>query len=168
MDINPNVPPNAKRDVIVQLLKKHLGWIIFLLTKSEQLYNMSDMKENNRVPQLKKLMQKRDLLMEKTSRHKNILRGTIIERGNICGKKNCRCKRKHKPVLHGPYKYLSHRSREKTNMIFLNDEKLIHAVKGVKGYEKLTKLLYEISELNFKILRYHYKKIDIIHEEEKL
>ena len=131
-----------------------------MLTKSEQLYNISDMKEANRVPQLKKLMKRRDLLMENISRHKNILRGTIIERGNICGKKNCRCKRKDRPVLHGPYKYLSHRSRWKTNMIFLNGEKLMHAIEGVKGYEELTNILYEISELNFKILRYHYKKID--------
>jgi hypothetical protein len=44
-------------------------------------------------------------------------------------------------------------------MIFLNKQKLEHAVKGVKEYNELWNLIYEVSEINFKILRYHHDKL---------
>lgn len=109
--------------------------------------------------QLKRMIQKRDSLLKKLSTYKNLLRGTIVNRGNICGKPNCRCKDKKKPILHGPYSYLSHRSRTKANMIFLNDKKIGYANMGIRQYRELIKLIYEISEINFNILRYHYKEL---------
>lgn len=105
------------------------------------------------------LIKKRDKLVGELGKHKYLLRGTILSRGNICGNPNCRCKRKKNPQLHGPYKYLSHRSRKKTNMIFLNKKKEKYAVKGTDEYQKLIELIYKISEINFKILRYHYHKL---------
>lgn len=107
--------------------------------------------------QLKQLLKERDKLVSKLSGYKYILRGTIIKRGNICGKAVCICKRKNNPVLHGPYQYLSHRSLKSINMIFLNKKKLSYAVKGVKEYNEIMNLVYRIAEINFKILRYYYK-----------
>lgn len=109
--------------------------------------------------QLKRLIQRRDLLLGKLISYKGVLRGTIVERGNICGKPNCRCKRKNRPQLHGPYKYLSHRSKTRTNMIFLNNKKMIYASKGVGQYHEIINLIYKISEINFNILRYHYEEL---------
>jgi len=109
--------------------------------------------------QLKRLFKERNTLVGKLSGYTHILRGTIIRRGNICGKAVCICKRKNKPVLHGPYSYLSHRSKKSINMIFLNKKKLSYAAKGVKEYSEVTDMLYRISEINFEILRYHYARL---------
>lgn len=108
---------------------------------------------------LKQLLAKRDALIGRLCDYKYILRGTVIKRGNICGKPNCRCKRKGEPTLHGPYSYLSHRSMKTTNMIFLNKKKLKFALRGIMEYQQLIKLIYQISEMNFKALRYHYDKL---------
>lgn len=108
---------------------------------------------------IKDLIQRRDELVEKLSRFKYILRGTIITRGNICGNPNCRCKRKKDPQLHGPYKYLSHRSRKRVNMIFLNKKKQKYANKGIEQYQELIGTIYKISEINFELLRYHYNEL---------
>lgn len=109
--------------------------------------------------QLKRLLKERDALVDKLSGYKHLLRGTIVRRGNICGKTVCICKRKNNPVLHGPYSYLSHRSRKSINMIFLNKKKLPYAAKGVKEYNEAIDTLYRISEINFEILRYHYERL---------
>ncbi len=105
---------------------------------------------------LKVLIKKRDALASRLRGYKQILRGTIIRRGNVCGTAVCRCKRAKNPVLHGPYPYLSHRSRKSINMIFLNKKKLPIAANGVREYNEIIELIYRISEINFEILRYHY------------
>jgi len=115
---------------------------------------MSDMQPTSSA--LKLLIKRRDMLAARLSGYKYTLRGTIIRRGNICGKGVCICKRKNNPVPHGPYNYLSHRSRKSINMIFLNKKKLPYALKGIKEYNEAIDLIYQMSETNFKILRYHY------------
>jgi hypothetical protein len=105
-------------------------------------------------------LKERNDIVSTLSLYKNILRGTIVKRGNICGKTGCRCKKKHKPLLHGPYDYLSHRSRKKTQMIFLNKIKKKYAVGGIREYHELIDKIYRISEINFKILRYRYQDLD--------
>ncbi len=104
-------------------------------------------------------MRERSALVRKLAGYKYLLRGTIIKRGNICGTPNCKCKRKTNPILHGPYNYLSHRSRKKINMIFLNKRKFPYAHKGVIEYAGLIDTVYRISEINFEILRYHYARL---------
>lgn len=108
---------------------------------------------------LKQLLKERDKLAAKLSGYKQILRGTIIERGNVCGKAVCICKRKGNSVLHGPYQYLSHRSKKSTNMIFLNKKKLTIARAGVREYDEIIDLIYRIAEINFEILRYHHERL---------
>ena len=109
-----------------------------------------------RTAHLSKLIKKRDSLAARLGGCKYILRGTIVKQGNICGKAICRCKRKDNPVPHGPYNYLSHRSRTGINMIFLTKKKLSYARAGVREYNEAIDLVYRIAEINFKILRYHH------------
>ena len=108
---------------------------------------------------LKQLLKERDKLASKLSGYRYILRGTIIKRGNICGKAVCICKRKPNPILHGPYQYLSHRSKKSINMIFLNTKKLPIAKVGVQEYDEEIELIYRIAEINFEILRYHHERL---------
>jgi len=114
---------------------------------------MSDMGQDI---SLNRLVKERNSLVGKLAGYKHILRGTLVNRGNICGKPGCKCKR---GFLHGPYYYLAHRSLKGANMIFLNKTKLPHAKKGLEEYKRLTELIYKVSEINFKILRYHYAKL---------
>jgi hypothetical protein len=118
---------------------------------------MSDMKTHTVC--LKELLGKREALVKRLGSLKHILRGSIVKQGNICGKPVCICKRKKNPVLHGPYSYLSHRSRKAFNTIFLNKKKLSIAEEGVKEYNEAIDLLYRLAEINFRILRYHYDKL---------
>ena len=108
---------------------------------------------------LKALLKERDKLAVRLSGYRHILRGTIIERGNICGKAVCICKRRNNPVLHGPYQYLSHRSKKSINMIFLNKKKFVLARAGVREYDEIIELIYRIAEINFEILRYHHERL---------
>ena len=108
---------------------------------------------------LKELFNKRKALVKRLGALSHILRGSIVKQGNICGKAVCVCKRKKNPVLHGPYSYLSHRSRKAFNTIFLNKKKLSRAAKGVREYSELIDLIYRISEINFEALRYHHTRL---------
>src|SRR3989338_6806637 len=108
---------------------------------------------------LEELVNKRSALVKRLGGLKYILRGSIVKQGNVCGKAVCRCKRKKNPIPHGPYNYLSHRSRKSINMIFLNKKKLPYSVKGVKEYNEAIDTLYRISEINFEILRYHHERL---------
>ena len=118
---------------------------------------MSDMRTHT--ANLKDLLNRRNLLVKRLSGLKHILRGSIVKQGNVCGKSICKCKRKNNPVLHGPYSYLSHRSRKVNNTIFLTKLKLSYAKKGIREYDEAIELIYRIAEINFEILRYHHEKL---------
>jgi len=108
---------------------------------------------------LKDLLNKRDMMVKSLSGFKYILRGTIVKHGNVCGKAVCRCKRKNSPILHGPYSYLSNRSRKSINTIFLTRRKLPYAKRGIREYDEAIDIIYRIAEINFKILRYHHSEL---------
>jgi len=108
---------------------------------------------------LNELLQKRGQIVKKLAALKHILRGSIVKQGNICGKPVCKCKRTNNPLLHGPYNYLSHRSRKSNNTIFLTNRKLVVAKKGVREYNEAIELIYRIAEINFEILRYHHERL---------
>jgi hypothetical protein len=108
---------------------------------------------------LEELLGKRKALAKRLGALSHILRGSIIKQGNICGKAVCICKRGKNPILHGPYNYLSHRSRKSGNTIFLTSQKLIAAKKGVREYDEAIDIIYRIAEINFKILRYHHERL---------
>jgi len=118
---------------------------------------MSDMGTND--VNLKELLNKRKALVKRLGGLKYILRGSIVKQGNVCGKAVCKCKREKNPIPHGPYNYLSNRSRKSMNTIFLTDRKLVIAKRGVHEYNEAIELIYRIAEINFKILRYHHTRL---------
>jgi len=112
-----------------------------------------------KIPSYNNLIKQRDSLLKKITSTSFVLRGSLRRHGNICGNPKCRCKHPKHPKLHGPYDYLSHRYDNKTQTIFLNEKKLDYATLGLKEYKKLIKNIYRLSEINFRILRYHYHKL---------
>ena len=119
----------------------------------------------NDKPSYKKLIAKRQKLIEQLGKFPPVLRGSLRLHGNICGTPHCRCKDPKKPKLHGPYHYLSHRYDNKTQTIFLTKKKLHHAQVWIENYKRLIKTIYELSEINFKLLRYHHDKLEPSDEE---
>ena len=115
----------------------------------------------NRKPSYSKLLKQRADLIGKLSNWPAVLRGSIRRHGNKCGNPGCRCKDPKNPILHGPYHYLSHRYRDKTQTIFLNEVKLTHAREWIANYKALIEHIYKLSEINFRVLRYHYDKLEL-------
>jgi len=114
----------------------------------------------NTKPSYIQLVTERDLLLKKLGSWPPVLRGTIRKHGNRCGNPKCRCKDPKNPVLHGPYHYLSHRYENKTQTVFLNEIKLRHARQWIANYKRLIQTIYRLSEINFRLLRYHYDQLD--------
>ena len=110
-------------------------------------------------PVYSSLLKERDNLLKKLTTNVFVLRGSLRRHGNICGRPNCSCKRPKDPKLHGPYDYLSHRYKDKTQTVFLTEKKLSLAKNGISDYKKLIAVIYRLSEVNFRLLRYHYDKL---------
>ena len=115
----------------------------------------------NGKPSYAKLLKERERLLNKLASWPPVLRGSLRKHGNRCGNANCRCHDPKNPVLHGPYHYLSHRYRDKTQTIFLNKVKLTHAREWIANYKELIEFVYKLSEINFRLLRYHYDKLEM-------
>ena len=111
-------------------------------------------------PSYTQLLKERERLLKRLGSWPPILRGTTRTHGNRCGRPKCRCKDPKNPVLHGPYHYLSHRYDDKTQTIFLNEKKLRYAREWIANYKRLIETMYRLSEVNFRLLRYHYDKLD--------
>ena len=91
----------------------------------------------------------------------NLIRGSIRVQGNRCGgSKNCKCKRKINPILHGPYPYLSFRGVKSNHSILLGKSKKEYAEKAVDNHKEIMKTIIELSEIDFNILRYHSDKLN--------
>lgn len=120
------------------------------------------MEKKNSKPSFKRLNKKRDKLLVEIYEllKKDFIRGSIRIQGNRCGgSKNCKCKRKVNPILHGPYPYLSFRGSESNHSILLGKAKKDHAEKAVNNHKKIMELLIGVSDIDFQVLRYHSDKL---------
>lgn len=109
----------------------------------------------NRKASFSELMRERERLLKILGDYPPILRGSLRRHGNKCGNPNCVCHDLHQPKRHGPYYYLSHRHQDKTQTLFLSPVKLPHAKAWLANYKRLIQLIYRLSEVNFRLLRYH-------------
>lgn len=86
-----------------------------------------------------------------------IIRGSIREHGNICGTAGCRCKRKKKPILHGPYRYLSFRGRISNHSIMISGRREKRIEEGIDNYKMIMESIKTISDIDFSTMRYYYR-----------
>jgi len=117
-------------------------------------------------PSRAKLLRQRQILLDKLGTWPPVLRATLRLHKNVCGNPHCRCKDPEKPLRHGPYHYLSHRYKNKTQTVFLTETKLRHARAWIENYRELIQTIYDLSEINFQLLRYHYDTLESGDEEE--
>ena len=117
------------------------------------------MKKAKRKPSLKRLKEKRTKLRKELIKltRKSFIRGSIRIQGNRCGgSKNCKCKRKVNPILHGPYPYLSFRGVKSNHSVLLGKGKKEPAFAAVSNHKRIMEIIIELSEIDYKILRYHH------------
>lgn len=114
----------------------------------------------NRKPPYAGLLKEREEILGKLAAFPPMLRGSLRKHANRCGNPSCRCHDKKAPKLHGPYEYLSHRYADRTQTILLTDRKKPHALAWMANYKRLIKLVYRLSEVNFRLLRYHHDKLE--------
>ena len=114
----------------------------------------------NRRPSYPALLRERERLLKSLAQWPPVLRGSLRQHKGRCGNRNCACHDPKRPKLHGPYQYLSHRYQNRTQTILLTKRKRPHAVAWIVNYRRLIKLLYRLSEVNFRLLRYHYDKLE--------
>lgn len=105
------------------------------------------------------LLQQRNALLKRLGSWPPVLRGSLREHANRCGNLHCCCRRTKNPLLHGPYQYLSHRYGNRTQTILLTKSKLPYAKAWVANYKDLVQTIYELCEVNFRLLRYHHDKL---------
>ena len=120
------------------------------------------MEKIKRKPSLRRLNEKREKLRKELIPllRKSFIRGSIRIQGNRCGgSKNCKCKRKVNPILHGPYPYLSFRGSKSNHSILLGKAKKEHAEKAVDNHKKIMEILIGLSDIDFQVLRYHSDKL---------
>ena len=115
----------------------------------------------NAKPSYKALLRERERILRRLAAWPPVLRGSLRRHGSRCGNPDCRCHDKDTPVLHGPYSYLSHRYENHTQTILLTKSKRPHAVAWVANYKRLIKLIYRLSEVNFRLLRHHHDKLEL-------
>jgi hypothetical protein len=113
----------------------------------------------NEKPSYSELQRERERILERLGDYPPVLRGSLRRHGNKCGNPNCACHDLHKPKRHGPYYYLSHRYQDRTQTLFLSPVKLPYAKAWMANYKRLIHLIYRLSEVNFRLLRYHALKL---------
>ena len=111
-------------------------------------------------PSYRALLRERERLLKRLAQWPPGLRGSLRRHRSRCGNPNCACHDPKAPKLHGPYQYLSHRYQNRTQTILLTEGKRPHAVAWIANYKRLIKLIYRLSEVNFRLLRYYYDRLE--------
>ena len=113
------------------------------MTFSFQLDNGKTMTDDRSAD---KLLKRRDRAVASVPNLAEVLRGTLRERYVRCGKPGCHCQ---KGKGHGPFLYLSVSvGAGKTVQITIAFEDRGLAERYVRNYQRLQKLLEEVSDLN--------------------
>ncbi len=91
----------------------------------------------------------RERLMWQLSGLSAMVRGSLVETGKKCGRKECECSR---GKLH-PHRYLSTGTKGKNKIVYVTEGERDAFAKGVKAYEKAWKLICRISEINIRLIK---------------
>ena len=98
------------------------------------------------------LRQRRQRLLHQLRLPPNLLRASVVERFNTCGKPNCACARGSR---HGPFYYLTANlgPGHITKLLLKTPAQQQAAHQGVAGYQAHWERLEELSQLNTELLR---------------
>ena len=98
---------------------------------------------------VEELKVKRAALMAELSGIYGMVRGSLVETGKKCGRKDCECTMGR---LH-PHRYLSAATKGRNKIVYVTEGERDAFAKGVKAYERAWKLVCRISEINIRIIK---------------
>lgn len=104
---------------------------------------------------VKVLMKKGQEIAKGLGYRGHLLKGSMVKYYNVCGKKDCRCKKGKK---HGPYLYVSVYEGKKTRLIYVPRGMESKVREWVGNVRELHKRVSEISRLNVGVLRRMQKR----------
>lgn len=104
---------------------------------------------------VKVLMEKGQGIAKGLGYRGHLLKGSMVRYYNVCGKKDCRCKKGKK---HGPYLYVSVYEGKKTRLIYVPRGMESKVREWVGNVRELRKRVSEISRLNVGVLRRMQKR----------
>lgn len=97
----------------------------------------------------RRLTDRREALMRELAETESMIRGSLVETGKKCGRKDCGCA---KGKLH-PHRYLSAAGGGRNRIVYVPDREKPAFAKGLKAYEKAWRLICRISEINIAIIK---------------
>ena len=80
----------------------------------------------------------------------HLLKGSMVRYYNVCGKKDCRCK---KGKRHGPYLYVSVYEGKKTRLVYVPRGMESKVAEWVGNIRELHERVSHISRLNVEVLK---------------
>lgn len=104
---------------------------------------------------VKALMKKGQEIAKGLGYRGHLLKGSMVRYYNVCGKKDCRCKKGKK---HGPYLYVSVYEGKKTRLIYVPRGMESKVREWVGNVRELNRRVSEISRLNVGVLRRMQKR----------
>lgn len=98
----------------------------------------------------RKLVEKRQRLVQKMAALTLVVQGTYLERFSTCARKNCAC---HKGNKHGPRAYVVVYRDAKQHQLYVPQGQLDVVKRGLRQHQNLLDLVRQISAVNLALMR---------------
>lgn len=98
----------------------------------------------------RKLIAKRRRLLRKLACLSLITHGSYLERFSTCARKNCAC---HQGTKHGPRAYLVVYRDGRQRQVYVPQNQIAAARRGVRQHEQALELLRQITDINLSLMR---------------
>jgi hypothetical protein len=98
----------------------------------------------------RKLIQKRQVLLERLAALRLLVQGSYLERFSSCSRPNCSC---HNGKKHGPRSYLVVYEGKKQRQIYIPQEQRKPIQEGIRQHEDLRAIVKEITRINVRLMR---------------
>lgn len=100
--------------------------------------------------ELKKLIGKREKLLERMAELTMLIKGSHLERYSTCGRPNCKC---HQGQKHGPRSYVVVYKDKRQRQVYIPVAQLEAAKHGMEQHEQLEQIVKEITDINLRLMR---------------
>jgi hypothetical protein len=99
---------------------------------------------------IKRLLERRDRLLQKLAALTLLVHGSYIERFSTCSRKHCPC---HQGVKHGPRSYVVIYRDARQRQVYVPQEQVRAIRQGLRQDEKAVELLRKITDINLALMR---------------
>ena len=98
----------------------------------------------------RKLVRKRQRLLEEIADLSLLTHGSFLERFSTCARKQCAC---HQGKKHGPRAYVVVYQKGRQKQVYVPQAQLKAVRKGLRQHERALELLRQVTQINLKLMR---------------